>query len=121
MAWNRIGNVAALSLALIFIACGGDSGNNMSNDEPSSNASATFTYRTYEGLVAEEPCGDRLRGAYAHVNENDADYVCVFDDDTIPGESWLENCFSNIPLFIKVFFVALAQASNCSREFIFLH
>ena len=80
MAWNRIGNVAALSLALIFIACGGDSGNNMSNDEPSSNASATFTYRTYEGLVAEEPCGDRLRGAYAHVNENDADYVCVFDD-----------------------------------------
>ena len=24
-----------------------------------------------------------------------SEYVCLFDDDTIPGESWLENCHSN--------------------------
>lgn len=24
------------------------------------------------------------------------EYVCVFDDDTIPGSKWLENCFSTI-------------------------
>ena len=32
MAWNKIGNLAALSLALIFAACGGDSGSNASNE-----------------------------------------------------------------------------------------
>jgi len=24
------------------------------------------------------------------------DYICVFDDDTIPGDRWLENCFNTI-------------------------
>ena len=26
----------------------------------------------------------------------DADYICVFDDDTIPGNRWIENCLSSI-------------------------
>lgn len=26
----------------------------------------------------------------------DADYICMFDDDTIPGPKWLENCLSTI-------------------------
>lgn len=33
MAWYKIGNFAALSLALVFAACGGDSGSNASNGE----------------------------------------------------------------------------------------
>ena len=23
-------------------------------------------------------------------------YICVFDDDTIPGKKWLENCFRSL-------------------------
>ncbi len=26
----------------------------------------------------------------------DADYICVFDDDTIPGEKWFENCLDTM-------------------------
>mgnify|MGYP003624911232 CR=1 FL=1 len=26
----------------------------------------------------------------------DADYICVFDDDTIPGKKWFENCLNTI-------------------------
>jgi len=43
-------------------------------------------------------CSDNLgvwaRFAYA-LNIN-ADYICIFDDDTIPGERWLENCLNTI-------------------------
>lgn len=40
MAWYKIGNFAALTLALIYAACGGDSGSNASNDDMNSgNAS----------------------------------------------------------------------------------
>lgn len=34
------------------------------------------------------------RFAYA-LNAN-TEYVCVFDDDTIPGKKWLENCYNTI-------------------------
>ena len=27
---------------------------------------------------------------------SDTDYVCVFDDDTIPGKKWFENCFNTL-------------------------
>ena len=40
MAWCKIDNLAALTLALIYAACGGDSGSNASNDDMNSgNAS----------------------------------------------------------------------------------
>ncbi len=29
-------------------------------------------------------------------SECNGKYVCIFDDDTIPGERWLENCFVNM-------------------------
>ena len=29
-------------------------------------------------------------------SEFESDYVCVFDDDTIPGRQWLENCLNTI-------------------------
>ena len=40
MAWNKIVNLAALSLALIFAACGGDSGSNASNESGNSRESS---------------------------------------------------------------------------------
>ena len=30
---------------------------------------------------------------FAHALNASGEYICVFDDDTIPGERWLENCF----------------------------
>ena len=30
--------------------------------------------------------------------ELNTDYVCIFDDDTIPGSRWLENCFTTIKM-----------------------
>lgn len=42
MAWNRIGNFAALSLAFIFAACGGDSGSNGKTETDESSQAETF-------------------------------------------------------------------------------
>lgn len=33
---------------------------------------------------------------FAHALNASGDYICVFDDDTIPGERWLENCYHTI-------------------------
>lgn len=94
MAWNKIGNLAALlSLALIFAACGGDSSSNVSNEDlgsststksgtstnPSSQDNLNYsgmTYKTYEGLVAEQPCELSLNLTVAHVSSTNEDYLC---------------------------------------------
>ena len=44
-----------------------------------------------------ENLGVWARFAYA-LNIN-ADYICVFDDDTIPGNRWLENCINTIKVY----------------------
>lgn len=33
---------------------------------------------------------------FAYALNADTEYVCVFDDDTIPGSKWLENCLNTI-------------------------
>ena len=33
---------------------------------------------------------------FAYALNATTEYVCVFDDDTIPGSKWLENCLSTI-------------------------
>ena len=93
MAWNKIGNLAALYLTLIFAACGGDSGSNASNEDLGSSASTKsgtstnpssqdnlnysgMTYKTYEGLVAEQPCELSLNLTVAHVSSTNSDYLC---------------------------------------------
>lgn len=35
---------------------------------------------------------------FAHALNARTKYVCVFDDDTIPGKKWLENCLETIKL-----------------------
>ena len=33
---------------------------------------------------------------FAYALNATGDYICVFDDDTIPGERWLENCYKTM-------------------------
>lgn len=100
LAWNRIGNLAALSLAFIIAACGGDSGSNVSNDDVNSSTSTTrsgtsttpssqdnlnypgMIYKTYDGLVAEQPCELSLNLTVAHVSSTNEDYLCSEDAST---------------------------------------
>ena len=42
MLWIKTCNIAALSLAFIFAACGGDSGSNASNDDVNSSVITPF-------------------------------------------------------------------------------
>lgn len=37
-------------------------------------------------------------GRFKFAQEANNQYVCLFDDDTIPGERWLENCHYNMQL-----------------------
>lgn len=47
-------------------------------------------------ILAE--CSENLGvwARFAFALNIDADYICVFDDDTIPGERWFENCIETI-------------------------
>ena len=72
-----------LAIEFFFlISCSDVSGNKsvapMNNENVESPV--TFSFNTYNGLVAEEPCSENLRGAVAHVNESNLDYICVFDE-----------------------------------------
>lgn len=49
-----------------------------------------------EVIIAE--CNNNL-GVWARLSfalNIDTDYICMFDDDTIPGSRWLENCLNTI-------------------------
>lgn len=41
--------------------------------------------------ICQKNCGVWERFRFA--NECNSKYICIFDDDTIPGRRWLENCF----------------------------
>ncbi|MBR6125043.1 hypothetical protein IKQ19_15865 [Candidatus Saccharibacteria bacterium] len=86
--------VALINVCYILIACSDESGNkSVAPANEKDNADNTMlSFNTYNGLAAEEPCNEGLRGVYAHVNENDADYVCVFDDAM---GSWIWTALSN--------------------------
>lgn len=75
----------AFLLFFIFIACGGDSGSNASDNEPKSSSPATFAYKTYEGLVAERPCGQSLNMLSAYVSSSNEEYLCCFETTS---ETW---------------------------------
>ena len=80
---NNISDIFAVFLVLVFVACGDDSGSNAPNEEGRSDAnssvSATFTYKTYEGLASERPCGQPLNMVVAHVSSTNQDYICCYD------------------------------------------
>ncbi len=44
--------------------------------------------------IAEENIG--VWGRFRFAREAKTEYVCIFDDDTIPGRQWLENCYEQM-------------------------
>lgn len=86
--------VGILSILILFVSCSDEPGNKSvaPANEKNDADNTTLSFNTYNGLVAEEPCNEGLRGVSAHVNENNADYVCVFND-AVGGWIWVS--FSN--------------------------
>lgn len=86
--------VGILSTLILLVSCSDESGNKSvaPANETDNSDNTTLSFNTYNGLVAEEPCNEGLRGVGAHVNENDVDYVCVFSD--VVG-SWIWTALSN--------------------------
>ena len=56
MAWNKIGDFAALFLAFIFAACGGDSGNNAPASETGESQSSNS--KSNQSNVGDKSCED---------------------------------------------------------------
>lgn len=59
------------------------------------NLNDDFTYKFDEYKKAAENTGVWQRFIFAREKVK-TPYVCVFDDDTIPGDRWLENCHSQM-------------------------
>lgn len=74
MAWNRIGYIAALSLALIFAACSGDSENSSSPSQYSFDSDMVV-----ESLDALPICTKALEGTTAYVKIIRVVYICKND------------------------------------------
>ena len=68
MALNKMGNLAALSLAFIFAACGGDSGSNVDSSEKVEIVSSI------DELGA---CTEKKEGDTVFVREKKTDFVCL--------------------------------------------
>ncbi|MBL4900968.1 MAG: glycosyltransferase [Colwellia sp.] len=68
--------------------------------------SEIFVWQNEGGIIDENlkyrftlaQCSDNLGvwARFAYALNIDADYICIFDDDTIPGHRWLENCIDTI-------------------------
>lgn len=71
-----------MSFFLLFVSCSDESGNKSvtPENEKDNVDNVSLSFNTYNGLAAEEPCNEELSGISAHVNENNVDYVCVFND-----------------------------------------
>ncbi len=67
---------------LLFVSCSDEAGSRTvaSANEKDNAGDAALSFNTYNGLIAEEPCNEKLHGISAHINENNADFICVFDD-----------------------------------------
>ena len=71
MAWYKIGNLAALSLAIFFAACGGDSSSN--SPENTTASESDLVVATFEDLPV---CSSKREGATAYVKDEKIAYVC---------------------------------------------
>lgn len=62
------------------------------------NNNTEFDFTKYKTLTTFVDCSKNL-GVWARfimaLNAN-TEYICLFDDDTIPGSKWLETCISTI-------------------------
>ena len=86
MAWYKIGNLAALSLAIFFAACGGDSSSN--SPENTTASESDLVVATFEDLPV---CSSKREGATAYVKDEKIAYVCEnadwVEDDSDKGSS----------------------------------
>lgn len=73
MAWNKKGNFAVLSLAIIFAACGGDDAGNKS-------VSPDMPLREVSSLYELGICTADLEGDTVFVMELNTDYLCTNDN-----------------------------------------
>ena len=87
MALNKIGNLAALSLAFIFAACGGDSGSNVSNDEVNSSTSTLLSASGGNGASSECAFGicNESEISSASLEISDTKYVFEYFDNFMKG------------------------------------
>lgn len=64
-----------------------------------------YWQNSIKDIAYDESCSDALIAAksnhnfgvwsrFAYALNSKSDYICIFDDDTIPGKLWLENCIS---------------------------
>jgi hypothetical protein len=49
-----------------------------------------------EVLIARSTSNLGVWARFAYALNANGDYVCMFDDDTIPGSKWLENCYKTM-------------------------
>ena len=71
MTWNKIGNIATLSLAFFFAACGGDSSSN--SPENTSVSDSDLVVATFDDLPT---CNSKREGVTAYVKDEKIAYVC---------------------------------------------
>ena len=86
MAWNRIGNFAALSLAFIFAACGGDSGNNAKAPEEVESVSSSSKNNSSNEM--DENCFDKY-----NIDGEKIGYVCN-NGDSLHSDKPLSSSFA---------------------------
>lgn len=49
-----------------------------------------------DALVSVNNANYGVWARFAFALNSTSDYICVFDDDTIPGKNWFKNCIENI-------------------------
>ena len=81
MAWNKIGNLAALSLALIFAACGGDSSSNASNENSGESIQNELINSNASNSWSEPAVSS------ASLEISDAKYVFEYFDNFMKGSA----------------------------------
>ena len=96
MAWNKKGNFAVLSLAIIFAACGGDDAGNKS-------VSPNMSLREVSSLYELGTCSADLEGDTVFVIELNTDYLCTNNNwvNLMVIQSSSNFCSSGTDLFIS--------------------
>ena len=67
-------------MTFLLVACGGDSGSSVSNDDE-----ANRVYKTYEELISKQTCSSSLKMTIVHVSSTNEDYICSQDASS---ETW---------------------------------
>jgi hypothetical protein len=64
-------------------------------NHPENNTQFDFSKIT-DAVISVNNANYGVWARFAFALNASSDYICVFDDDTIPGENWFKNCIENI-------------------------